>query len=86
MESNPEKGWLGVKKIAKDLKSDYFKQKNLPDEHWYTDGTLMEENATWIEMKMQEQVIIYDRGHVGNNSQYKTVAREKLEKRPKKST
>ena len=70
MSTNPKKGWLGVDKIAEDLKSDYFKPKNLPKEAWYSDGTLMKENATWIEMKMQEQVIIYDRGPVGNNSPY----------------
>ena len=30
----------------------------------------MYDNAIWIEMQMQQKIIIYDRGTVGNNSQY----------------
>ncbi len=70
MTSNPEKGWMGVDKISKDLGSGKFEPKNLPEESWYTDSKLMNENAQWIEGKMLNRSIIYDRGSVGNNSQY----------------
>ncbi len=70
MSTNPEKGWMGVDKISEDLGSGKFEPKNLPKESWYTDGALMKENAAWIEMQMQQKVVIYDRGPVGNNSQY----------------
>jgi RHS repeat-associated protein len=70
MSSNPEKGWMGVDKISEDLGSRKFEPKKLPAENWYSDGALMKENAIWIEMQMQQKVIIYDRGPVGNNSQY----------------
>jgi hypothetical protein len=70
MNSNVEKGWLGIDKIAMDLGSSKFEPSQVPVENWNTDGTLMQENALWIELKIQEQVIIYDRGTVGNNSQY----------------
>lgn len=72
METNISKGWMGVDKISDDLGSDYYKPKNslLPKEGWYTDSKLMKDNANWIEGKMQNNVPIYDRGSVGNNSQY----------------
>jgi hypothetical protein len=70
MTTDPGKGWMGVDKIAEDLGSDFFKPKNLPKENWYSDGILMKENAVWIEMQMNQKIVIYDRGPVGNNSQY----------------
>lgn len=50
--------------------SDYFKPENKPLENWNTDTKLMQENGQWIDGKMQNNTTIYDRGSVGNNSQY----------------
>jgi hypothetical protein len=73
MSTDPTKGWMGVDKIADDLKSDYYKPdpsipKKVPG--YGTTPDLMYDNAVQIEIQMQENVIIYDRGPVGNNSQY----------------
>jgi len=70
MKSDIDKGWMGIDKISKDLKSEKFEPKNLPKEEYYTDDKLMNEDGIYIEMKISEQFIIYDRGPVGNNSQY----------------
>ncbi len=74
MSTNPEKGWFGVDRIAEDLNSDYYK----PDPRIQMNGPFkgstttegMYDNAIWIEMKMSENYIIFDRGTVGNNSLY----------------
>jgi RHS repeat-associated protein len=70
MSTNPEKGWMGVDQISEDLGTGRFEPKKLPAENWHTDRALMRENAVWIEKQMQQKAIIYDRGPVGNNSQY----------------
>ena len=70
MTTNADKGWMGVDKVSEDLGSDYFKPENKPLENWNTDSKLMQENGQWIDGKMQNNSIIYDRGPVGNNSQY----------------
>jgi RHS repeat-associated protein len=70
MTSNAAKGRMGVDQISNDLGSGRFNPKNLPAESWNTDGALMQENADWIELKMEMNSVIYDRGPVGNNSQY----------------
>ena len=70
MTTDPEKGWMGIDKISDDLGSDYFKPENKPLENWNTDTKLMQENGQWIDGKMQNNTTIYDRGSVGNNSQY----------------
>ncbi|MDD2192473.1 MAG: hypothetical protein PHO12_08030 [Bacteroidales bacterium] len=77
MITDPSKGWMGVDKIAEDLGSGKYdpdpsipKNVNLLKNNVGTTSELMYDNAVWIEMQMEQNVIIYDRGHVGNNSQY----------------
>jgi hypothetical protein len=77
MKSNIAKGRMGVDKISKDLGSNTYKpDESIPKnvdllgKNIGTTSDLMYDNAIWIEIKMQQQVIIYDRGPVGNNSQY----------------
>lgn len=73
MATNPSKGWYGVKKAASDLKSNYYQpDSNIPFsvDGYGTTPDLMYDNAIMIEMQMEQNVIIYDKGPVGNNSQY----------------
>jgi len=70
MITNADKGWMGVDKISEDLGSSKFEPNDLPLEDWYTDSKLMKTNGEWIDGAMQNNATIYDRGSVGNNSQY----------------
>ena len=70
MTTDPARGWLGVDKIADDLGSTKFEPQNLPKESWYTDSKLMLENGKWLDNAIQNNNVVYDRGSVGNNSQY----------------
>jgi RHS repeat-associated protein len=75
MSTDPTKGWMGIDKIADDLGSDYYK----PDSDIQMNGPIkgsttsngMYNNAIWIENNVKGTgAYIYDRGPVGNNSQY----------------
>ncbi len=70
MSTNTDKGWMGIDKISEDLGSSKFEPNDLPLEDWYTDSKLMKTNGEWIDGAMQNNATIYDRGSVGNNSQY----------------
>jgi hypothetical protein len=78
MTSDPTKGWLGVGKIANDLGSSYYNPAKyipmqiIPGDPTFNNTTsdLMYDNSVWIESKMDLNSYIYDRGSVGNNSQY----------------
>lgn len=71
MTTDPSRGWFGVDKIADDLKSDFYKpDSRIPKDYGETTPELMYDNGVWIEMQMQRNVVIYDRGPVGNNSLY----------------
>lgn len=64
MTSNPQEGWFGIDKISKDLGTETFQApKGSPSE-------IMQANEIWIESKIEELYVIYDRGYVGNHSQY----------------
>lgn len=64
MTSDPRKGWFGIDKISKDLGTETF------DGQMFPPSELMHENEIWIESKIEESYVIYDRGYVGNNSSY----------------
>lgn len=64
MTSDPKKGWFGIDKISKDFGTEMFEAPDaVPSE-------VMQANEIWIESKIAESYIIYDRGYVGNNSPY----------------
>ena len=64
MNSDLGKGWFGIDKISKDLGTERFDGNRFPR------SEVMHENEIWIESKIEESYIIYDRGYVGNNSPY----------------
>jgi hypothetical protein len=75
MITDPTKGWMGVDKIADDLGSDYYKpDSDIPMNGPFNGSTTsngMYDNAIWIENNVKGTgAYIYDRGPVGNNSQY----------------
>lgn len=57
-------GWFGIDQISDDLGTQKFEPLSTEP------AELMAENMRWIDNKINQGAIIYDRGKVGNNSPY----------------
>ena len=73
MSSDIDKEWFGIDKISKDLGTSKFHPQTRQAHN------LMQENQMWIEMQIQEEVLIFDRGKVGNNSEYYQMERQTIQ-------
>ena len=76
MKSDIKQGWFGIDKISKDLGTNKFDPQSR-DHHG-----LMSENQFWIDYYMDNGAVVFNRGTVGNNSQYYFMEQQHIEGYP----